>query len=67
MHQVLIQWKDGGPETTTWEDIATIKYQFPDFNLENKVVLLGEGSIVSCEEGNITPRSCTVFGLFSNQ
>jgi len=41
-------WKDGGPEAATWEDIATIKFQFPDFYLEDKVactreVMLGNG------------------------
>jgi len=35
--QVLIQWKDKGVETATWEDVTTIQQQFPDFNLEDKV------------------------------
>ena len=36
--QVIIMWNEGGSETATWEDVATIKDQFPDFNLEDKVV-----------------------------
>jgi len=35
-------WQDGGPEAATWEDIATIKFQFPDFSLEDKVACTGE-------------------------
>ncbi|WVY98390.1 hypothetical protein V8G54_030541 [Vigna mungo] len=36
--QVLIEWKDGGPESATWEEEALIRDQFLDFNLEDKVV-----------------------------
>jgi len=43
--QVLIRWNEGGIDTPTWEDVATIKDQFPDFNLEDKVVSV-EGSNV---------------------
>jgi len=39
--QVLIQWKDKGVEATSWEDVTTIQQQFPDFNLEDKVVQPG--------------------------
>ncbi|KOM37859.1 hypothetical protein LR48_Vigan03g124100 [Vigna angularis] len=37
IQQVLIEWQTGGEEGATWEDLATIKDQFPDFNLEGKV------------------------------
>jgi len=33
-----VQWKKGGTVARTWKDIATIKYQFLDFNLEDKIV-----------------------------
>ncbi|KAK7286582.1 hypothetical protein RJT34_21675 [Clitoria ternatea] len=42
--QTLIQWQGQQPEEATWEDSANIQIQFPDFNLEDKVVLEGEGS-----------------------
>jgi len=42
VRQVLVQWDDRGEDTTTWEDITTLKEQFPNFNFEDKV-LLGEG------------------------
>lgn len=45
VHQVLIQWADRTVDEATWEDILTIKSQFPEFNLEDKVAVLG-GSVV---------------------
>ncbi|WVZ18576.1 hypothetical protein V8G54_005898 [Vigna mungo] len=36
LQQVLVEWQSGGEEGATWEDQATIKDQFPDFNLEDK-------------------------------
>lgn len=36
--QVLIEWKEGSPEAAICEEVATMKDQFPDFNLEDKVV-----------------------------
>lgn len=38
MPQVLIEWQEGGPEAATWEDVATMKVQFLDFHLDDKVV-----------------------------
>ncbi|KOM56927.1 hypothetical protein LR48_Vigan10g281900 [Vigna angularis] len=43
--QVLIEWQEGGREGATWEDVATIQEQYPDFNLGDKVVS-EEGDIV---------------------
>ncbi|KOM41600.1 hypothetical protein LR48_Vigan04g179800 [Vigna angularis] len=43
--QVLIEWQEGGQEGATWEDVATIQEQYPEFNLGVKVVG-GEGSNV---------------------
>jgi len=32
--EFLLQWEKGGTEAATWKDVATMKGQFPDFNLE---------------------------------
>ena len=43
--QILVQWKEGDNDTATWEDVAIIKEQFPDFNLEDKVVLAERSNV----------------------
>ncbi|XP_017425527.2 transposon Ty3-G Gag-Pol polyprotein [Vigna angularis] len=35
---VLVEWQQGGPEGATLEDEITIKEQYPDFNLGDKIV-----------------------------
>lgn len=35
---MLVQWQEGGPEASSWEDVSTICDQFPKFNLEDKVI-----------------------------
>lgn len=45
IHQVLVQWQGQPAEEATWEDQATIRNQFPDFNLEDKVVSDGGGIV----------------------
>lgn len=42
--QVLIEWQEGGKEGATWEDELTIKEQFLEFNLEDKVDLVAVGN-----------------------
>ena len=42
---ILIKWNERDNDPVTWEDVATTKEQFPNFNLEGKVVL-AEGSNV---------------------
>ncbi|WVY89838.1 hypothetical protein V8G54_035352 [Vigna mungo] len=37
--QSLIEWQIGGPDGATWEDEVTMREQFPDFNLGDKVGL----------------------------
>lgn len=37
---VLIRWTNRAVDEATWEDIETITNQFPEFNLEDKVVFL---------------------------
>jgi hypothetical protein len=43
VQQSLIQWKDNSLEDVTWEDNDVMRGQFPDFNLEDKVVIEGGG------------------------
>jgi CHASE2 domain-containing sensor protein len=40
--QVLIHWKGLSPANATWEFADEITTCFPDFKLEDKVVLIGE-------------------------
>ncbi|KAL4564996.1 hypothetical protein LXL04_029077 [Taraxacum kok-saghyz] len=44
--QVLIKWK-GAPELdSTWEDFEVITENFLEFDLEDKVEILGRGNVV---------------------
>ncbi|XP_038687346.1 uncharacterized protein LOC119996729 [Tripterygium wilfordii] len=43
--QVLVQWENLLQEDATWEDLALVSKQFPNLNLEDKV-LTDQGSIV---------------------
>lgn len=45
VNQVLIHWKGQRVEEATWEDTLIMRSQFPNFFLEDKVMLSG-GSIV---------------------
>jgi len=36
VEQGLIQWQGQSPEEATWEDLLTIRSQFPEFGLEDK-------------------------------
>jgi len=42
---VLVQWQEDGSKAATWEDVSTIKDQFSEFNLGDKVVLAAVGNI----------------------
>ena len=42
--EVLIKWKDLPDCENTWEDYETINTEFPQFHLEDKVKLVGEGN-----------------------
>ncbi|XP_019098184.1 PREDICTED: uncharacterized protein LOC109131560 [Camelina sativa] len=42
--EVLIKWKGMPDYESSWEWVSTIKGQFPKFNLEDKVVIEGEGN-----------------------
>jgi hypothetical protein len=49
--QVLIKWTSRPIDEATWEDVSTIRQQFPDYNLEDKVAFLGGG--IDRDHGNI--------------
>jgi len=44
--EVLIKWKNLSEFENTWEEYAIIDQQFPDFHLEDKVILIGKGNDV---------------------
>ena len=48
--EVLIRWKDLPTYKATWELFDVIQQQFPDFHLEDKVVVW-EGSNVTTKSG----------------
>lgn len=52
--QVLIQWTNRTVDEATWEDMETITNQFPEFNLEDKVLFL-ERSIVRDQKNEDGP------------
>ncbi|CAJ2679642.1 unnamed protein product [Trifolium pratense] len=41
--QVLVHWKGQTAEEATWEEVIMMRSQFPKFNLEDKVLVEGEG------------------------
>ena len=43
--EVLLQWKKLSLFEATWERFEAIRDQFPDFNLEDKVRVLGGSSV----------------------
>ncbi|GJR17892.1 ty3-gypsy retrotransposon protein [Tanacetum coccineum] len=43
-HEVLIRWKDLPGYEATWEPLENIQQQFPEFHLEDKVILWEGGS-----------------------
>ncbi|KAK2449192.1 hypothetical protein QL285_008410 [Trifolium repens] len=45
--QILVQWENGLQEEATWEDLEDIKASYPNFNLEDKVDVKGEGNVMN--------------------
>jgi hypothetical protein len=43
VNQVLVQWKGKSVEEATWEDVIMMRSQFPNFNLEDKVLVDEDG------------------------
>jgi hypothetical protein len=44
--QALIQWKGASAASATWEDTATFRAKYPAFQLEDELVLGGEGDVM---------------------
>lgn len=42
--EILVKWKDIPEFENSWEEADTISKQFPEFPLEDKLKLLGEGN-----------------------
>nr|DAD30441.1 TPA_asm: hypothetical protein HUJ06_009292 [Nelumbo nucifera] len=49
--QVLIKWATLPLEEATWEPLHHFRKQFPSFDLEDKVQLVGDGSDGNAEAG----------------
>ncbi|KAK2375316.1 hypothetical protein QL285_076214 [Trifolium repens] len=49
--QVFIQWANQAEEAT-WEELEDIKVNYPSLNLEDKVVLNGDGIVMRQNEEN---------------
>ena len=47
--QVLVQWQNLSPLEATWEDAIYMQQEFPNFNLEDKVIV-NRGSIDITEQ-----------------
>jgi len=45
VQQLLIQWGDDQHAETSWESLTEFKQSYPNFNLEDKVKLKGEGIV----------------------
>jgi hypothetical protein len=44
--QALIQWQGATPTSATWEDTAAFRAKYPTFQLEDELVLGGEGDVM---------------------
>jgi hypothetical protein len=44
--QALIQWKGASSASATWEDVGPLRAKFPQFQLEDELVLDGEGDVM---------------------
>ncbi|KAJ0091152.1 hypothetical protein Patl1_14741 [Pistacia atlantica] len=59
VREVLIRWTTLPKEDATWEPISTIKEQFPNFNLEDKVILIGGANDTNMEGVTASRRRST--------
>ncbi|KAJ1398081.1 Chromo-like domain superfamily [Sesbania bispinosa] len=50
IQQHLVKWEGLEDSHATWEDHTTLKEAYPDFNLEDKVVLNGGGTVTSASD-----------------
>jgi hypothetical protein len=49
VEQLLVKWKDMQNSEATWEDKQEMLDSYPNLNLEDKIVLEGEGNVMSVE------------------
>ncbi|KAJ1399119.1 Ribonuclease H-like superfamily [Sesbania bispinosa] len=47
IQQVLVHWQSTEPNEATWEDLDDFQQAYPQFNLEDKVVVKGKGIVTS--------------------
>ena len=50
---MLVQRKGTDEAETTWENVAEFQANFPNFNLEDKVVLKGDGIVMISDKGKL--------------
>ncbi|WVZ20703.1 hypothetical protein V8G54_008025 [Vigna mungo] len=62
---VLVQWVGLPATEATWEDIPNFVKAYPDFNLEDKVIIDREG-IVTCEK-NVETEGQNQMSQLENQ
>ena len=51
--QVLVQWEGTDEAEATWENVFEFQANFPNFNLEDKVVLKGDGIVMILDKGRL--------------
>ena len=51
--QVLVQWEGTDEAEATQENVAKFQANFPNFNLEDKVVLKGDGIVMISDKGKL--------------
>lgn len=50
--QALLKWKNLPDYEATWEDVTAINNRFPEFHLEDKVLVWGQGNVMNCTKSN---------------
>lgn len=55
--QVQVQWNSFIQEDNSWEDVDEMQKSYPEFNLEDKVVVKGKGNVTCEMEGGILARN----------
>lgn len=46
--EALLKWKSLPDYEATWEDVDSINARFPEFHLEDKVIVWGRGNVIPC-------------------
>jgi hypothetical protein len=65
IQQILVQWENLPEEEATWEELEEFRHQFPNYNLEDKVEVIGgsdvrepieESQLDKIEESTVSTR-----------